>query len=258
MSIVALVSISAAIVIALGCATSTMTGAADRTRDSDNCFTATCHAIILAIKIPHAPVRDRLCGTCHLQVHADHPGRAGDEYSLSTVTVSELCLQCHETLKNRLQAASVVHRPVEEGRCGACHEPHGTDLPTLFPRVALRSEGEWPCGPQEVETTKLCWQCHDRMMIAGDESRPVTRFRDGDRNLHYLHANFRKRRKCTACHEVHAGQHDKLFRDSVPFGTAGWQLPINITLTRDGGYCIVGCHVPRTYSRVTSAIGTDR
>lgn len=224
--------------------------ASERTYSTGGCLTANCHARFLKIKRAHAPVRERQCGACHLQVASNHPGTNGAEFTLPAGSLSDLCLRCHESLRKEFQVATVFHKPVEDGKCGVCHDPHGTDLPMLFQNVAWKSEWEWPYGPPQLEVTKLCWQCHDRKMIFEDEATAVTGFRHGNRNLHYFHVNYRKGRTCKACHETHAGRHEKLFRESVPFGTGGWKLPISVTLTEDGGSCIVGCHRPQSYSRV--------
>ena len=80
------------------------------------------------------------------------------------------------------------------------------------------------------------------------ETTTVTDFRDGSRNLHFVHVNkTRKGRTCRACHETHASRRPNHIRESVPFGN--WQLPVNYEKTDDGGSCAPGCHRPETYSR---------
>ena len=77
----------------------------------------------------------------------------------------------------------------------------------------------------------------------------LTGFRNGDKNLHYVHVNKNpKGRTSRACHEVHAGKQANHIRERVPFGKLSY--PIRYTKTPNGGSCIVGCHVKRGYDRV--------
>jgi hypothetical protein len=215
----------------------------------DSCMTDQCHVDIRSIKEPHAPVRERLCGACHIQRATDHPIRAGKEFGPSRSTLEETCFSCHEVLAKELSKATVLHAPVARGTCQVCHAPHGTDLPMLFPIFVLVNEWEPPYGPPHVDSVNLCWQCHDRNMIVESRATGVTQFRNRERNLHYLHVAKPKNRGCRVCHETHAGRQAALFRDATPFGTAGWKLPLTLIVTRDGGTCVVGCHKPRSYER---------
>ena len=76
----------------------------------------------------------------------------------------------------------------------------------------------------------------------------LTRFRDGEVNLHRLHVNREKGRTCRACHEVHASKNPFHIRDAVPFGGRGWQLEIRFKKAETGGSCAPGCHVERAYA----------
>ena len=68
--------------------------------------------------------------------------------------------------------------------------------------------------------------------------------------MHYLHVNKEvKGRSCKACHEPHASSQMKHIRESVPFGSVNWELPVTYTKTDDGGSCVVGCHAPKEYNR---------
>lgn len=61
--------------------------------------------------------RDELsCLSCH-RVHG------GAEDALRK-PAGELCLQCHEDALN--EAGGYTHKPVAEGKCLLCHDPHGT------------------------------------------------------------------------------------------------------------------------------------
>jgi hypothetical protein len=69
-----------------------------------------------------------------------------------------------------------------------------------------------------------------------------TRFRDGDRNLHFVHTNREKGRACGICHTAHGSLLPRQMRAAVAFGPGGWELPIGFSLTPEGGTCLNGCH----------------
>jgi predicted CXXCH cytochrome family protein len=85
-------------------------------------------------------------------------------------------------------------------------------------------------------------------MVQYPETSFATNFRDGERNLHYLHVhNKQKARSCTLCHSLHGSNNPKLIADSVPFGK--WSLPLKFVKTETGGGCAPGCHKPQAYDR---------
>ncbi len=167
----------------------------------------------------------------------------------------ELCLDCHdEPLKAGdgwvkdmaawLKKHEVWHKPIEENDCTGCHRPHGSRhyrlLKKPFPESFYSSF--------EASKYGLCFSCHEQTIVTARSTRSLTNFRDGSRNLHFLHVNRKKRgRTCRACHEVHASDHALHVRDRVPYGR--WLMPINFKKTEDGGSCAPGCHVQRIYSR---------
>jgi hypothetical protein len=80
----------------------------------------------------------------------------------------------------------------------------------------------------------------------------LTGFRDGDKNLHYLHVNRDdKGRSCRSCHDIHGSNLPKHLASAVPFEGSSWAMPIEFEQTKDGGSCAPGCHKPRSYSRLT-------
>jgi hypothetical protein len=65
-----------------------------------------------------------------------------------------------------------------------------------------------------------------------------------------VHVNRDKKgRTCRACHETHASSKAKHIRESVPFGSGGWMLPIKFEKLESGGSCSPGCHTPYSYDR---------
>ncbi len=88
--------------------------------------------------------------------------------------------------------------------------------------------------------------------MSAEQTTTLTNFRDGSRNLHYVHVhNTDRGRTCRACHEVHAAKQPHRIREGVPYGTAGWVLKINYTKTPTGGTCTKTCHETKTYVNKT-------
>ena len=212
-----------------------------------------CHEDVISrakkVKVPHPTLdQDKKCLNCH-DAHA-----SPYENNLR-MKETDLCLDCHKTplsdtvgrrgynINTVMKNNPLKHGPLADGPCSACHDPHGSD----FFRILV---GGYP--PEfyrefSVESYDLCFQCHDRDLVTAKETETATNFRDGSRNLHYLHVDMKKGRTCRACHEVHAGSQEKLIREQAPFGK--WEIPMNFQKTPAGGSCKPGCHVPYTYDR---------
>ena len=154
----------------------------------------------------------------------------------------ETCLGCHRNVL--APDATFVHGPIEKGMCSPCHEPHGGQnaglLLQAFPREAYVSYTGTEYG--------LCFTCHNRDLMQYPDTSFATNFRDGERNLHYLHVNNpQKGRSCRMCHDLHGSKSELLVAESVPFGK--WSLPLKFVKTEHGGGCTPGCHKPFTYDR---------
>ncbi len=207
---------------------------------SDLCFT--CHDDIQS-KVERSPVghppakEEDGCPTCH----SPH---ASDNDKLLLEPMKETCLGCHDAVITKRM--TVLHGPVAEGKCTACHEPHGGQNGKLlvkeFPATAY--------VPYTDTAFPLCFKCHKRDMVQYPETSFATEFRDGERNLHYVHVHKDdKGRSCKLCHEIHGSPNPKLIADMVPFGK--WSLPLKFVKTETGGGCSPGCHKPQYYDRKT-------
>ena len=201
-----------------------------------------CHpdlADAVTVANAHEPVAQGNCKDCH-QVH-------GSDYPMLFTAPSEnLCLTCHEELGEYVAHQEHKHGPVADGDCNACHNPHGSEnhvmLRKYFPEEFYTPYAEDKYG--------ICFECHNHQMAMEAETKTLTDFRDGERNLHFLHVNKDvKGRSCRACHQVHASSQAKHIRLSVPYGSISWELPVTFTKTDDGGSCQVGCHAPKEYRR---------
>ena len=205
----------------------------------------------------HAPVTDeRSCLNCHAPHGSDH----AKQMVAGTV---DTCLTCHakpirvdekRTVAGVPEIASASmhkHGPIAEGNCSGCHGVHGA------PEDRLLEHAYAPGFYQRYseQAYALCFKCHDKSLAVAPSAENETRFRDGSRNLHYLHvAKGTQGRSCRACHTVHASRFDTLVADTVSFGQ--WNLPINYKQTQTGGSCAPGCHKPQPYDRVTPAKAT--
>jgi predicted CXXCH cytochrome family protein len=217
------------------------------------CFA--CHAdvqqALAESTVVHGPMTESGgCAGCHSPHFSPLP-------RLLTMPQGELCLTCHNKeiktgdgrtladLATRLKEHPNLHGPVRDGNCAACHRPHAGEHRSLLTSA-------YP--PQfyatfEFERYELCFECHLEELVEDESGTGLTGFRDGDRNLHWLHVNREKGRTCRACHEIHASGQPFHIRDAVPFGDSGWMLKINFERTDSGGSCAPGCHQAEAYDR---------
>jgi len=197
-------------------------------------------ASITNAKYPHKPVKDDKCSACHNPHATEHS-------KLLLADTKSICFQCHKDMGKKVADSKYIHGPVSSDGCYACHNTHGSENPLIlvdfFPKEFYND--------YKPDMYKLCFNCHNENAMTDKFTDKSTNFRNGNINLHFLHVQIKgKGRSCKACHEVHAGNQELHIRDSVPFGTGGWQLPIKYTKNKDGGTCTVGCHKPKTYNRV--------
>ena len=177
--------------------------------------------------------------------HAPH---ASANPALMIRPANEPCLACHVQIEQIIKTAKSQHEPVASGRCWECHTPHSSNYSPLL-------RANYPIAfysPYSESNFALCFTCHDSALPRDERTTTLTDFRDGDRNLHFVHVNNPSRgRTCRACHEVHASQQDHHIRDGVPYGPKGWMLKINYTKLPNGGSCAKTCHETKAYNNKT-------
>jgi len=203
--------------------------------------------------------RDKRCLNCHQHHASNHD-------SLLNSSTEEICFSCHDKvietpteklkdMKSWIEEHKYPHGPVLDNDCTSCHNPHGS---TNF-RILKESFPQRFYAPFTEDTYALCFSCHDKRLVLYEKTTKRTDFRNGAVNLHYLHVNKPvKGRKCTACHEVHAGKDPKHLAEKTIFGT--WEMPIRFKKTETGGSCSPGCHKKQAYDReepVAEELGED-
>ncbi len=193
-----------------------------------------CHrsALPTAYASRHKPVLER-CGFCH-DVH----GSAKDTYLKKSSP--DLCLECHTKIQKEIEAEN-PHPPAEED-CLNCHKPHAS-------LDAYLLNAYFPKDPYAYYTPvryDLCWQCHDREEIFGEDSGFRTAL---GKNLHAVHVKQKKGRVCTFCHSPHGSSQSFMLKTQIPFGKHGWVIPLQFRETEKGGTCGPSCHESRSFSR---------
>ncbi|MCX6273573.1 MAG: cytochrome c3 family protein [Bacteroidetes bacterium] len=196
----------------------------------------------------HQPViSGKSCTNCH-SAHASNTEK------ILLTDQKTLCLTCHSkpvkkgnrvipNMKQIVEKSKYVHGAIENNGCTACHNPH-------FSNTANLLVGKFPSEfytPAVTDSFALCFTCHDSQLMTEKTTTSATTFRNGDKNLHFVHINGSKGRTCKDCHEMHAGNTPHLIRESLTFGN--WTMKIVYTASENGGTCQTGCHAVKTYTR---------
>jgi len=71
------------------------------------------------------------------------PAAAEDPFRLRPGATGAVCVECHETFRETLEAPH-VHSPVAAGECTDCHDPHASEHGMLLAE----------------ETDRICFECH--------------------------------------------------------------------------------------------------
>ena len=187
-----------------------------------------------------------------LNCHSPH---STDEKKNLLLPQPDLCFTCHDkiitvgdrrlpNMKALINTSKNVHGAMDMGGCVACHDPHANSTRSLL-KKNLATGNYAPAS--NLDNYSLCLDCHEKTLILDKESTLATRFRDGKRNLHYVHVNKEKGRVCLNCHNPHATNNLFLLADKVKFGQ--WDMPNKYTKLPNGGTCSPGCHSEKSYSR---------
>ena len=200
------------------------------------CLTSECHTEFQQNEVPTHPEESN-CTDCHqgdLEKHGEGPD--GNKLDL----VKKMCGNCHDELMDH----PYLHSPVASGNCSQCHYPHGN-----IEEVLLREKNSRAFYVHYSDDKyATCFSCHNRDLLMYPETSYATDFRDGIRNLHYLHVTKGRRGKnCIVCHDVHGSDRPKLVAGSIYYGN--WKMAIGFVKTATGGGCAPGCHRVKEYDR---------
>ncbi len=177
-------------------------GSEKPTERTEYCTDAECHNSYLKQKHVHQPVELGVCKFCHKFVNPK-------EHTFKLFrTGMELCGSCHEEHTEDLEQipsmdqlkekapqvakGKYLHKPLEEGQCIDCHNPHSSDYKFLLSAAKV---GESCRG-----------ECHELSENVKNLHKPVA---DGECNLcHNSHSsNYRyllinnQKPLCYSCHE---------------------------------------------------------
>lgn len=224
----------------------------------------TCHVDkkehINTVTTKHGAIgRANKCQECH------DPHGSNTERMIKAPTVKDMCLSCHneklvtdetgyelDDLAKHLQANTDHHGPIQWNDCAVCHNPHGSDnfrmLNKPFPEKFYAKFDK---------NNLLCLNCHEAEKFTDIKTTTATNFRNGDKNIHYVHvASTEKGRTCRACHDFHGSSGTENtphhLREKTQFGKINF--PLRYIPTENGGSCAPACHARRAYDRVEPKI----
>jgi predicted CXXCH cytochrome family protein len=152
--------------------------------------------------------------------------------------------QCHGRLLEAAAGAQAgsVHPPAAAGECLSCHD---LALPPGVRFVKGALDGPGITGAWDLA---LCAGCHGEGLLAPTPPAMATGFADGKRNLHALHVQAGRGRRCLPCHDPHGARQAKLLRERIPTrGKA--RIAQEFRAEPNGGWCKTGCHAPKSYKR---------
>jgi len=121
-------------------------------------------------------------GACQI-CHIGDPNRPA---ALVKANIKDVCYECHKTKYSK----KFDHRPVKEGRCTDCHDPHMSDTPRML---------------KAPSADALCLKCHDKKR--GDASVKVRIDMDGS----FKHKPVQE--GCLKCHDPHTADYKSLLKN---------------------------------------------
>ena len=194
-----------------------------------------CHAVVVDFSHLHPPVAAGDCLVCHT-LHST---------TNSLITPHPdgiLCYDCHQPVAK--ERDTEFHGEIAQQQCKSCHNAHGS----FFNHLLTAPYSSDFFNDFDEKQYQFCFQCHRVDLLLHENTSYNTNFRDGQRNLHFVHVNRKNRgRSCKLCHVIHAGELPKLMAKQVSFGE--WDMPVNFVISPNGGQCTPGCHAPAAYDR---------
>lgn len=180
------------------------------------------------------------CLNCHEIHSAARP-------KLLTAEPLALCAKCHEDIYENKNKGS-MHTPAKNGDCLKCHSHHYSEKENLLSKTY-----DMDSYVSSVEKSfQLCFSCHAPFR--------VTKFRNGENNLHTLHTFNKdrdkdKERGCGICHDPHRSSQEMQIRTSFKYKKV--KLPMAFQKLANGGSCTTACHGKKDYDRMNSVINKE-
>jgi predicted CXXCH cytochrome family protein len=213
------------------------------TEVTENCTTGDCHKSYLQKKHVHRPVAQGVCKFCHKLVDPK-------EHSFKLFrTRTELCGSCHQeqtmdlstipSVKQlkakapRVGKGKYLHKPLKEGKCLDCHNPHGSDYKYLLSAAKIGDSCLGECHelnknvkyPHKPVAEGECNLCHDPhgsnyryLLINNQRELCFSCHEDTKADLNtskYMHEPV-KDRECAVCHEPHGSDYVRLLNKKYP------------------------------------------
>jgi predicted CXXCH cytochrome family protein len=203
---------------------------------------------IEASPVQHAAVKEmKACINCH----SPH---SSSQKKILVKAQPDLCYSCHDkviqvgtrtipNMKALVTKSKYVHGAIDNNGCTICHNPHASENNYLL--IKPFPSGNYSAA--DKDNYALCLDCHESSLFQEPVTTELTGFRNGDKNLHFVHVNKEKGRTCLDCHNVHASNKLFLIADDVKFGQ--WRMPIRFNKLPKGGSCAPGCHSEKKYER---------
>jgi predicted CXXCH cytochrome family protein len=141
-----------------------------------------CHEGLDKTKVVHAPVAAGECTACHEFAGKGDATTVKLAHGATSASTGSLCVTCHEEVGKAANGAG-GHGPAATGECGTCHQPHGSDYPSLM------------AAPE----AEICTACHDD--VAGQLKLA---------NVHKPAAG-----SCALCHNPHGSGNSAKTRETI-------------------------------------------
>ena len=214
--------------------------------DDNGCVSEKCHSDILKEQSSYEyshPIKGGECTNCH-DKHKDNEIN-------TTISLTSRCFSCHREFGAALNNHRTMwHEPVKKGRCDQCHKLHGsTHRKFLVEYFPVKHPDKYRIDYKK-QKYNLCWECHN-VNIIEDEVSHMTGFRDGMRNLHFIHVKRERGASCVMCHMIHGSSNTKLLRwdeDGQEY-TQFQFMKGRYFANESGGTCMPSCHREKKYSR---------
>jgi predicted CXXCH cytochrome family protein len=210
---------------------------------TENCTAGECHKSYLQKKHVHQPVALGVCKFCHKSVNPK-------EHSFKLFrTKKELCGSCHQEQTRDLNLIPSVaqlkakapqvakgkylHKPLREGKCVDCHNPHSSDYKFLLPAAKIGDSCRGKChelnqnvqNPHKPVADGECDRCHNShssnyryLLINNQRQLCFSCHEDIKTDLDrfkYIHEPVAER-ECDECHEPHGSNYFRMLVKKYP------------------------------------------